>query len=103
MPAAFKLHAQLLAHVFNLVESNQVLAPLWSPATPQPPGMNNQTFLREYFATKFRAAFPQLTKCVARRAHNTRAGRPPRGSDTGTNGRCAGASRPTVRRSSRLS
>jgi len=50
--------------MFNLVESGQVQAPLWSPATSVPAGMTNQTYLREYLATKFRAAFPQLNKCV---------------------------------------
>jgi len=61
---AFKLHAQVLAHMFNLVESGQVQAPLWSPATSVLAGMTNQTYLREYLATKFRAAFPQLNKWV---------------------------------------
>mmetsp|Transcript_26423 Transcript_26423/g.43268 ORF Transcript_26423/g.43268 Transcript_26423/m.43268 type:complete len:1071 (-) Transcript_26423:573-3785(-) len=55
----FKLQATILQHMFALVETGQVTAPLFD--TAQHPGVpDNRTFLREYVITLLSNAFPNL-------------------------------------------
>lgn len=57
----FKLQTAMLARLFNLIEVNQIQAPLWDPAAVTDPAMTNQRFLREYCAALLKNAFPHLT------------------------------------------
>jgi len=47
----FKLHAQILAHMLQLVETKAIAAPL--DAAKMPAGMDNSTFLRELLSNMF--------------------------------------------------
>ena len=57
----FKLQATILSHLFSIVESGEVNAPLWD-GTAQPPPANNQQFLRELLCKLFVTSFPNLTQ-----------------------------------------
>eukprot|EP00741_Cyanophora_paradoxa_P007523 tig00001154_g7276.t1 len=58
----FKLQAMLLMHLFNLVETGQVTAPLWDPAAhPGTTFANNAQFLRQYVMRLLAGAFPNLS------------------------------------------
>ncbi|KAG8900433.1 Karyopherin transporter [Tulasnella sp. 403] len=56
--SGFKLQTAMLARLFNLVELNQIQAPLFDPADTT---MTNQRFLREYCASLLKNAFPHLS------------------------------------------
>ncbi|KAG8925963.1 Karyopherin transporter [Tulasnella sp. 419] len=58
--SGFKLQTVMLARLFNLVELNQIQAPLFDPATVSNPSLTNQQFLREYSANLLKNAFPHL-------------------------------------------
>lgn len=55
--------AAVLAKMFRLVETGEIQAPLFDPAT-QDPSMTNSKFVAEYCANLLKGAFPHLTKCV---------------------------------------
>lgn len=60
----FKLQALLLQKLINLVESNQVQAPLWDPAVVTQPDMTNAVFLREHIANLLQNAFAHVQRYV---------------------------------------
>jgi exportin-1 len=47
----------LLCRLINLVETNQVGAPLWDPAVVTDPNMTNPLFLKQHIATLLQNAF----------------------------------------------
>eukprot|EP00455_Lapot_gusevi_P017975 TRINITY_DN1972_c0_g1_i12.p1 TRINITY_DN1972_c0_g1~~TRINITY_DN1972_c0_g1_i12.p1 ORF type:complete len:629 (+),score=223.65 TRINITY_DN1972_c0_g1_i12:149-1888(+) len=55
----FKMHATILAKLFNIVESGSVILPLWGDNPMQFP--NNQAFLRQYVVNLIGSAFPNLS------------------------------------------
>lgn len=55
--SGFKLQAMLLCRLINLVETNQVGAPLWDTATVTDPNMTNPLFLKQHIATLLQNAF----------------------------------------------
>jgi exportin-1 len=57
IPPGFKLQAMLLCRLINLVETNQVGAPLWDAATVTDPNMTNPLFLKQHIATLLQNAF----------------------------------------------
>jgi len=61
----FKLQSQILAHMFVLVESKAVTAPLWDTATAT--YADNSTFLRELLTGMFCTSFPNLRPPTAKR------------------------------------
>lgn len=56
--SGFKMHATLLRHIFHIVETADVSAPLYDPSHHA----NNQAFLRDHVATLLTASFPNLTR-----------------------------------------
>lgn len=58
--SGFKLQSLLLARLFELVEMNQIQAPLYDPTTVPTPNMSNSVFLREYCANLLKSAFPHM-------------------------------------------
>lgn len=56
--SGFKLQALILAHLFEVVVSGRVSAPLFDPSTAQFP--DNATFIQDYSQTLLRNAFPHL-------------------------------------------
>lgn len=60
--SGFKLQSLLLARMFQLVETNQILSPLFNPAQVTDPNMSNSLFLKEYCANLLKAAFPHVHK-----------------------------------------
>lgn len=56
--SGFKLQSLLLARLFQLVETNQVQAPLFDPAAE--PGMTNALYVRNYCVNLLKAAFPHM-------------------------------------------
>jgi len=61
----FKLQAQILAHMFMLVESKAIQVPLWDSATVQ--ATDNSTYLRELLSGMFLQSFPNLTQVTVKR------------------------------------
>ena len=59
--SGFKMHATLLRFMFHLVQTNQVTAPLFDPATA-PAGQTNPSFLREHVSNLLIQSFPNLTR-----------------------------------------
>lgn len=57
--SSFKQISVCLARLFRLVESNDIQAPLFDPAT-QPPTMANSIFVAEYCVNLLKTAFPHL-------------------------------------------
>jgi len=58
--SGFKQQALVLSHMFRVVETGQIQAPLWTTGNYP----SNQAFLREYMMNLLRGAFPQLSKYV---------------------------------------
>lgn len=58
--SGFKMHATLLKHIFTLVETNQVTAPLFDAATVDP-GTTNRTYLQEFVTNLLTQSFANLT------------------------------------------
>lgn len=57
----FKLHAMLLAHLFNAVESNTITTPLW-PQDGTVQASTNGEYLRNLLLQMFTSSFPNLTQ-----------------------------------------
>ncbi|KZT28554.1 hypothetical protein NEOLEDRAFT_1129372 [Neolentinus lepideus HHB14362 ss-1] len=60
--SGFKLQSLLLARLFQLVETNQIQAPLFDPSQVSDPHVTNAMFLREYTANLLTTAFPHVSK-----------------------------------------
>ncbi|ORY37206.1 hypothetical protein BCR33DRAFT_758930 [Rhizoclosmatium globosum] len=58
--SGFKLQSVILAQMFQMVDSNQISAPLFNPASVPNPNMSNQEFLREHVMLLLHNAFPHL-------------------------------------------
>ncbi|KAJ3130568.1 Karyopherin transporter [Physocladia obscura] len=58
--SGFKLQSVILAQMFQMVDSGQISAPLYNPATVPNPNMSNQEFLREHVMLLLQNAFPHL-------------------------------------------
>ncbi|KAH8117546.1 CRM1 C terminal-domain-containing protein [Phellopilus nigrolimitatus] len=58
--SGFKLQSVLLARMFQLVETNQIQAPLFDPTTVPDPSVSNSVFLREYCTNLLKSAFPHM-------------------------------------------
>jgi len=56
--SGFKMQSLILSHLFHLVETGQIQAPLWTTGNFP----NNQAFLGEYVMNLLRNAFPQLSR-----------------------------------------
>lgn len=56
----FKLQANVLARLFQLIEKDTITAPLFDPATVNDPTMTNKKYLRLFLGNLFRTAFPHL-------------------------------------------
>ena len=59
--SSFKLQCQLMARIFNLVESNTISAPLW-PQNGISNYLNNAAFLKDHVLNLLGTAFPHLTR-----------------------------------------
>ena len=59
----FKLQSQILQAMITVVESGQVQVPLFDPST-NPPGMTNQTYLRQFLSKLLTEGFPILNRLV---------------------------------------
>ena len=62
--SGFRLQCVLLARLFQLVEMNEVQAPLFDPATVSDSNMSNSKFLREYTLELLKTAFPHMQPYV---------------------------------------
>lgn len=62
----FKSQAQVLATMFNLVETGMIAVPLFDP-TQHPQGTSNGHFLRQHLVTLFAASFPNLVRAQVER------------------------------------
>ncbi|KAL1920697.1 uncharacterized protein VTP21DRAFT_1074 [Calcarisporiella thermophila] len=58
--SGFKFQTQVLARMFQLVESGAVQAPLFNPSQVSNPNMSNKEFLHEYVVNLLQTAFPHL-------------------------------------------
>lgn len=58
--SGFKLHVQILRHLFHLVESGQVIVPLFDPEAH--PNYNNAQYVREYVGNLLLTSFPTLNQ-----------------------------------------
>mgnify|MGYP001759174073 FL=1 len=58
--SGFKTQCLLLARIFELIETDKVVVPLWDPAQVPDPAMNNRLFIRQYTANLLRVAFPHV-------------------------------------------
>ncbi|KAI6022703.1 CRM1 C terminal-domain-containing protein [Pisolithus marmoratus] len=58
--SGFKLQSLVLARLFQLVETNQIQAPLFDPAQVSEPGVTNSIFLKQYCANLLKTAFPHM-------------------------------------------
>ncbi|KAJ3102309.1 Karyopherin transporter [Phlyctochytrium planicorne] len=58
--SGFKLQSLILAQMFQLVDSGQISAPLFNPATVSNPNMTNAEFLRDHVAALLQTSFPHL-------------------------------------------
>ncbi|KAJ3220031.1 Karyopherin transporter [Dinochytrium kinnereticum] len=56
----FKLQSLILAQMFQLIETGQITAPLFNPATVNNPAMTNSEFLREHVVGLLHTSFPHL-------------------------------------------
>lgn len=63
--SGFKLQSVLLARLFQLVETNQIQAPLFDPAAVPDPNITNSIFLKEYCSNLLKSAFPHMQMYVA--------------------------------------
>lgn len=59
--SGFKLQSALLARLFQLVEANIIVQPLYDPAA-FPDATSNAQFLRNYTANLLKNAFPHVSK-----------------------------------------
>ena len=59
--SGFKLQSALLARLFQLVETNQIQAPLFDPAAVANPTQSNSTYLKEYCTTLLKSAFTHMS------------------------------------------
>ncbi|KAJ3194094.1 Karyopherin transporter [Irineochytrium annulatum] len=64
--SGFKLQSLILAQMFQLVDSGQISAPLFNPATVTNPNLSNSDFLREHVMGLLQAAFPHLQQVQVR-------------------------------------
>jgi len=62
--SGFKMHCTILKHMFTIVETNQIQAPLYPNNYQAQPGNANSAFLREYVANMIGNAFPNVGKSV---------------------------------------
>ncbi len=62
--SGFKLQSALLARLFQLVETNQIQAPLFDPATVPNPNITNSLFLKDYCTNLLKTAFPHMSLLV---------------------------------------
>jgi len=60
--SGFKLQSMVLARLFQLVETNQIQAPLFDPAQVSDSTVSNSVFLKEYCANLLKTAFPHMHK-----------------------------------------
>lgn len=60
--SGFRLQAQILAHMFNLVETNVITAPLYNPASVANPTMTNVEYLKDHMANMLDTAFPNISR-----------------------------------------
>ena len=62
----FKMHASILQHIFGIVNTGKVTAPLWEGrADVQPaPGLNNQQFLHGHMCTMLCTSFGNVQRDV---------------------------------------
>ncbi|GAK65900.1 nuclear export receptor crm1 [Moesziomyces antarcticus] len=58
--SGFKTQCQLLARIFELIETDRVTAPLWDASTQTDASMNNRLFIRQYTSNLLRTAFPHM-------------------------------------------
>ncbi|KDQ59442.1 hypothetical protein JAAARDRAFT_33006 [Jaapia argillacea MUCL 33604] len=58
--SGFKLQSLMLARMFQLVEANQLNAPLFDPSQVPDPNVTNAIFVREYCANLLKTAFPHV-------------------------------------------
>ena len=58
--SGFKLQSLLLARMFQLVETNQIQAPLFDPASVPDPNITNSAYVKEYCTNLLRNAFPHM-------------------------------------------
>src|SRR5690606_2583438 len=58
--SGFKLHVQILRHLFHLVESGQVVVPLFDPEAH--PNYSNAQYVREYVGNLLLTSFPTLNQ-----------------------------------------
>jgi len=59
--SGFKLQSDILATMFNLVETGMIAVPLFD-TNQHPPGTTNSQFLRQHLATLFAASFPNVVR-----------------------------------------
>lgn len=59
--AGFKVQTQILAKLIELIELNNITAPLYTPEEA-PAGTSNMDFFKEYFCNILLSAFPHLQK-----------------------------------------
>eukprot|EP00118_Oscarella_pearsei_P024873 m.306992 g.306992 ORF g.306992 m.306992 type:complete len:1067 (+) comp41797_c0_seq1:376-3576(+) len=58
--AGLTMHATILCHMFQLVESNDVLSPLFDPSQVANPAMTNQVFVHQFVQQLLKEVFPHL-------------------------------------------
>lgn len=57
----FKLHAKILHHLFTIVNSGVIKAPLWDETTKGPTAYsNNAVFVHEFVSDLLSRSFPNL-------------------------------------------
>jgi exportin-1 len=62
--SGFKVQSVLLARLFQLVEQNQITAPLFDPSQVPDPNISNSTYVREYSANLLQNAFQHVAPYV---------------------------------------
>ena len=62
--SGFKLQTMLLARMFQLVELNQIQAPLFDRNAVPDPNMTNSLFLKEYCSNLLISTFPHMHRYV---------------------------------------
>jgi exportin-1 len=62
--SGFRLQSQLLARLYQLVETNRITSPLFDPASVSDLNVTNALFMRGYTMDLLKAAFPHVQKCV---------------------------------------
>ncbi|KAJ3299754.1 Karyopherin transporter [Borealophlyctis nickersoniae] len=58
--SGFKLQSMILLHLFEIVDTGKITAPLFDPTQVPNPAMTNQEFVREYVKDLLKRAFPHL-------------------------------------------